>query len=38
MPKDIKFLIKAGVNKGFLPEMMELVNEENKGLLEKGKL
>ena len=38
LPKDIKFLIKAGVVKDFLPEMMELANEENESLLEKGNL
>ena len=38
LPKDIKFLIKAGVVKGYLPEMMELANEENEDLLEKGAL
>ena len=36
LPKDIKFLIKAGVTKGYLPEIMELANEENESLLEKG--
>ena len=38
LPKDIKFLIKAGVVKGCLPEMMELADEENENLLEKGVL
>ena len=38
LPKDIKFLIKAGVVKGYLPEMVELANEENESLLEKGVL
>jgi len=38
LSKDIKFLIKAGVVKGYLPEMMELADEENESLLEKGKL
>ena len=38
LPKDIKFLIKAGVAKGYLPKMIELANEENEGLLEKGVL
>ena len=37
LPKDIKFLIKAGVVKGFLPEMMELADRENENLLEKGR-
>jgi len=38
LSKDIKFLIKAGVTKGYLPEMMELADEENESLLEKGEL
>jgi len=38
LPKDLKFLIKAGVEKGFLPKMMELADEENEALLEKGEL
>ena len=38
LPKDIKFLIKAGVRKGYLPEMMELADEENESLLERGVL
>jgi len=38
LPKDLKFLIRAGVMKGFLPKMMELANEENEDLLEKGEL
>ena len=36
LPKDIKFLIRAGVRRGYLPEMVELANEENESLLEKG--
>ena len=36
LPKDIKFLINAGVVKGYLPEMLELADEENESLLEKG--
>jgi len=36
LPKDLKFLIKAGIKRGYLPEMMELANEENESLLEKG--
>jgi UDPglucose 6-dehydrogenase len=38
LPKDIKFLIGAGVVKGYLPEMMELADEKNESLLEKGVL
>ncbi|MCK4297094.1 MAG: UDP-glucose/GDP-mannose dehydrogenase family protein [Candidatus Marinimicrobia bacterium] len=38
LPKDLKFLIKAGVVKGYLPEMIELADEENESLLEKGVL
>ena len=38
LPKDIKFLIKAGVTRGYLPEMVELADEENESLLEKGEL
>ena len=36
LPKDLKFLIRAGVVKGYLPEMMELADEENENLLKKG--
>ena len=38
LPKDIKFLIKAGVRRGYLPEMVELADMENESLLEKGEI
>ncbi|MCK4295706.1 MAG: UDP-glucose/GDP-mannose dehydrogenase family protein [Candidatus Marinimicrobia bacterium] len=38
LPKDIKFLIMAGVKKGYLPEMVALADKENEDLLEKGVL
>ena len=38
LPKDIKFLIKAGMRRKFFPQMMILANRENENLLEKGKL
>jgi len=38
LPKDIKFLIRAGINKKNFPHVMMKVNEENEELLEKGKI
>jgi len=36
LPKDIKFLIRAAINKKNFPHVMMKVNEENESLLEKG--
>jgi len=38
LPKDIKFLIRAAINKKNFPHVMMRVNEENEDLLEKGVL
>jgi len=36
LPKDLKFLIRAAINKKNFPHVMMRVNEENESLLEKG--
>ena len=38
LPKDIKFLIRAGTNKKIFPQLILKANEENEDLLEKGEL